>query len=53
MTLTGGLIIGVVESLAALSPAMADIRTMVPYLVAGLIILWMQSGTTLTFATKD
>lgn len=53
MTLAGGLIIGVVESLAALSPAIADYRSMVPYLVAGLIILWMQRGTTLTFATKD
>jgi branched-chain amino acid transport system permease protein len=53
LTLLGGLVIGAVESLAALSPALANFRTMVPYLIAGLTILWMQRGATLTFATKD
>lgn len=53
MTLAGGLFIGVIESMLALNPAMTNYRTMAPYLIAGIIILWMQRGTKLTFATGD
>lgn len=52
-TLAGGLFIGVVESMLALNPAFTSYRTMAPYLIAGVIILWMQRGTRLTFATGD
>lgn len=52
-TLVGGLFIGVVESMLALSPALSAYRTMAPYIIAGMIILWMQRGTKLTFATGD
>jgi len=49
-TLVGGLCIGVAESMLALNPALSAFRTMAPYVIAGLIILWMQRGTRLTFA---
>ncbi|MYA88064.1 MAG: branched-chain amino acid ABC transporter permease [Boseongicola sp. SB0662_bin_57] len=52
-TLAGGLLIGVVESMLALNPALSAYRTMAPYIIAGLIILWMQRGTKLTFATGE
>ncbi len=52
-TMAGGLFIGVVESMLALIPALSAYRTMAPYIIAGLIILWMQRGTKLTFATGD
>ncbi len=53
MTLIGGLFIGVVESMLALFPTLSAYRTMAPYIIAGLIILWMQRGNKLTFATGD
>lgn len=53
LTLAGGLFIGIVESMLALNPVLKDYRTMAPYVIAGLIILWMQRGTKLTFATGE
>ena len=53
LTLAGGLFIGIAESMLALNPVLKDYRTMAPYVIAGLIILWMQRGTKLTFATGE
>lgn len=53
LTLAGGLFIGIAESMLALNPVLKDYRAMAPYVIAGLIILWMQRGTKLTFATGE
>lgn len=53
MTLLGGLLIGVVEAMLTLYKPLAPLRAMTPFVIAGLVILWMQRGTNLTFATKD
>lgn len=53
LTLAGGLLIGVAESMLALNPAFSSYRTMAPYAIAGAVILWMQRGRTLTFAHAD
>jgi branched-chain amino acid transport system permease protein len=52
-TLVGGLCIGVAESLLTLVPGATNYRSMAPYVIAGLIILWMQRGQRLTFAGGD
>lgn len=53
MTLAGGLLIGIVESMLALVPGLNDYRTVAPYVIAGGVILWMQRGQKLFFATGD
>ncbi len=53
MTLLGGLLIGVVEAMLTLYKPLAPLRAMTPFVIAGLVILWMQRGTNLIFATKD
>jgi branched-chain amino acid transport system permease protein len=53
MTLAGGLFIGGAESLLTLVPGLTDYRSTAPYVIAGLIILWMQRGQRLTFAGGD
>lgn len=52
LTLAGGLFIGVAESMLTLYKPAAPLRTMAPFLIAALVILWMQRGQKLTFA-KD
>jgi len=53
MTLLGGLFIGVIEAMLTLYKPLAPLRAMTPFVIAGLMILWMQRGTSLTFASKD
>lgn len=53
MTLLGGLLIGVVEAMLTLYKPTALLRSMAPFVIAGLVILWMQRGRKLTFATDD
>ncbi|GAA6210219.1 branched-chain amino acid ABC transporter permease [Cognatishimia sp. WU-CL00825] len=53
MTLLGGLLIGVIEAMLTLYKPLAPLRAMTPFVIAGLMILWMQRGTSLTFASKD
>ena len=53
MTLLGGLAIGVIEAMLTLYKPLAPLRTMTPFLVAGCVILWMQRGARLTFATES
>ena len=52
LTLAGGLFIGVVESMLTLYKPAASLRTMAPFLIAALVILWMQRGQKLTFAKE-
>lgn len=52
LTLAGGLLIGVAESMLTLYKPAAPLRTMAPFVIAVLVILWMQRGQKLTFA-KD
>jgi branched-chain amino acid transport system permease protein len=52
MTLVGGLFIGVVESMLTLYRPAAPLRTMAPFVIAALVILWMQRGQKLTFAKE-
>jgi branched-chain amino acid transport system permease protein len=49
----GGLAIGLVESLLTLVPAIAPFRSASPFVVAALVILWMQRRRKLTFADGD
>ncbi len=53
MTLAGGLFIGVVESMLTLYRPGASLRTMAPFVIAALVILWMQRDQQLTFATDS
>ena len=53
LTLAGGLFIGVAESMLALYKPAASLRTMAPFLIAALVILWMQRGQTLTFSRES
>ncbi len=52
LTLSGGLFIGVAESMLTLYKPAAPLRTMAPFLIAALVILWMQRGQKLTFSNE-
>lgn len=52
LTLAGGLFIGVAESMLTLYRPAAPLRTMAPFVIAALVILWMQRGQKLTFAKE-
>lgn len=52
LTLAGGLFIGVAESMLTLYRPAAGLRTMAPFLIAALVILWMQRGQKLTFVKE-
>ncbi|MDE2607093.1 MAG: branched-chain amino acid ABC transporter permease [Burkholderiales bacterium] len=53
MTLAGGLVIGVVESMATLVRPIAPFRTAAPFVVAAVLLLWMQRHRRLTFSGHD
>ena len=53
LTLAGGLFIGVAETMLTLYKPLAPLRTMAPFIVAALVILWMQRGQQLTFARES
>lgn len=53
MTLLGGLIIGVAEAMMTLYKPMAPLRAMSPFIIATLVILWMQRGQSLTFSSDE
>lgn len=53
MTLAGGLFIGVVESMATLVRPIAPFRTAAPFVVAVVLLLWMQRHRRLTFSGHD
>ena len=50
LVLVGGLSIGVVESLLTLSPLLKSFRPMAPFLIAAIVLIWMQRGQKLVFA---
>ena len=52
-TLLGGMFIGVVEAMTTLIQPLAPIRSAAPFVVAAVIILWLQRKKTLTFANSD
>jgi branched-chain amino acid transport system permease protein len=52
-TLAGGLLLGVVESMATLVTPLAPFRAAAPFVVAALVLLVMQRGRRLTFAGRD
>ena len=53
MTFVGGLVIGVTEALLTVYKPLAPLRSMVPFVAAGLAILWLQRNSRLIFATGD
>ena len=53
LVLMGGLTMGVVESLLTLSPVLKSIRPVAPYLIAAAVLIVMQRGTKLVFASND
>ncbi len=52
-TLVGGLLIGVSEAMLTLVKPLAPLRAMAPFVIAALVILWMQRRQQLTFVTED
>ncbi|MCK9381387.1 MAG: branched-chain amino acid ABC transporter permease [Sulfuritalea sp.] len=53
MTLAGGLIIGVVESMSTLIKPIAPYRSIAPFVVAAILLLWLQRNRKLTFSGHD
>jgi len=53
MTLAGGLLLGVIESMTTLIKPIAPYRTAAPFIVAALILLWLQRKRRLTFVGND
>ena len=53
LAFAGGLVIGVAEAMVTLIKPLAPLRSMTPFIVAGLVILWMQRKQTLTFASDE
>ncbi|MEO4044867.1 branched-chain amino acid ABC transporter permease [Hoeflea sp. CAU 1731] len=51
LTFLGGLGIGVVEAMLTMFKPVAPLRSMTPFIIAALAILWMQRKQKLTFAT--
>lgn len=49
LTFAGGLVIGIVEAMLALVDPLAPLRSMAPFVIAALAIVWMQRGRKLTF----
>lgn len=50
LTFAGGLLIGVIEAMLTLFKPLAPLRSLTPFLIAALVILWMQRKEKLTFA---
>ena len=53
MTLAGGLIIGVAESMTTLIKPLAPYRSAAPFIVAAILLLWLQRNRKLTFSGHD
>jgi branched-chain amino acid transport system permease protein len=53
LVLLGGLSIGVIENLLTMSPELKGIRSAAPFLIATIVLLWMQRGHRLTFNRGD
>lgn len=53
MTLAGGLIIGIAESMTTLIKPIAPYRSAAPFVVAAILLLWLQRNRKLTFSGHD
>lgn len=53
LVLVGGLSIGVIESLLTLSPVLKSTRTLAPFVIAALVLIWFQRGRQPIFAGDD
>jgi len=53
MTLAGGLIIGVAESMTTLIRPLAPYRSAAPFVVAAILLVWLQRNRKLTFSGHD
>lgn len=53
LTLIGGMGIGIIEAMTTLIKPVAPFRTAVPFVVAAIVILWLQRKQRLTFADDD
>jgi branched-chain amino acid transport system permease protein len=53
LVLLGGLSMGVIENLLTLSPTLKGVRPIAPFVIAALVLLWVQRGTKLTFGGKE
>ncbi|MNF45968.1 branched-chain amino acid transporter permease subunit LivH [compost metagenome] len=53
VTVAAGMIIGMLESLATLSPALAPYRSAMPFVIAVLAIFWLQRHNRLLFANHQ
>lgn len=53
MTLAGGLIIGIAESMTTLIKPLAPYRSAAPFVVAAILLLWLQRNRKLTFSGHD
>jgi branched-subunit amino acid ABC-type transport system permease component len=52
-TFGAGLLIGIIESMLALVPALSPYRVAAPFVVAIAALMWLQRGRALTFAGED
>jgi branched-chain amino acid transport system permease protein len=52
-TFAAGLLIGVIESMLALYPPLTPFRVATPFVVAIIMLMWLQRGRYLTFAGED
>jgi branched-chain amino acid transport system permease protein len=52
-TFAAGLLIGIVESMIALVPQLAPFRVATPFVIAIVVLMWLQRGRALTFAGED
>jgi branched-chain amino acid transport system permease protein len=50
LVLVGGLSMGVIESLLTLQNELKSVRSIAPFVIAALVLIWLQSGRRLTFA---
>ena len=50
LVLVGGLSIGVIESLLTLSPVLKSFRFVAPFLIAAIVLIWVQRGQKLVLA---
>lgn len=53
LVLIGGLSMGVIESMLTLSPMLKGARPIAPFVIAAIVLLWVQRGTRLTFGGRE
>lgn len=53
LVLVGGLSMGVIENMLTLSDTLKHVRPIAPFVIAALVLLWVQRGARLTFLSKE